>query len=86
MARQLYYWVDEPSSGRQNTLARAEHIWRITGRNAVQIGERLMPTFRNLVIRNGVPSVLPFAVKYLREGLRMRFPEVYAGEQGDEEV
>lgn len=45
-----------------------------------------MPTFRNLVIRNGVPSVLPFAVKYLREGLRMRFPEVYAGEQGDEEV
>lgn len=76
----LYYWVDDPSNGRQNTLGRAEHIRCITGENAVQIGERLMPTFSNVIIRNGVPSVLPFAVKYLREGLRMQFPEVYSCE------
>lgn len=61
------YWAGIIAAGTKSSIPKAEHIREITGENAIEIGNRLIPTFANTVIRNGQFSVLPFAAKYLRE-------------------
>lgn len=70
------YYVDEPGKGMNTSQKGCAHIRKIEGENAAMIGSRLLPTFKNIEIRNGLPSVLPFACKYIREKMAQEFPEL----------
>lgn len=72
----FYYYVDEPGKSMKQTAKSSTHIRKISGNNARVIGEKLMPTFCNTEIRNGLPSVLPFACKYIREKILQEYPEL----------
>lgn len=72
------YYIDDPGKSMNQTVSTSCHIRRIEGAGAKEIGKRLIPTFGNIQIRNGPPSVLPFACKYIREKMLQEFPELRA--------